>query len=163
MFGDRSTIYEDMWNLASPQIYTHLLYRPMTPDNADILFSGKTTGKEASTTFRAEAQHLACFQGGMFGLASKVFNRPVDMVTAQKLTEGCVWAYRSSPHGIMPETAQMLRCPGGIEENCKWDQEAWDKVAMDADVPLGFKRIDDKRYLLRYFFPPPVQQDQNKN
>ncbi|GAB7341678.1 hypothetical protein MBLNU457_g0023t1 [Dothideomycetes sp. NU457] len=108
-----------------------LLYRPMTPNNDDILFSGEWRAyTEADGTLNGtlhhEAQHLACFVGGMYGLGAKLFNRPNDLELAIKLTEGCVWAYNSTATGIMPERSELMPCDD--RDNCEYDEAKYWEV-----------------------------------
>ncbi len=104
------------------------------------------------------------------GLASKIFNRPSDMAIAEELTQGCIWAYDSSPNGIMPEIFGAMPCPK--YENCNWSEEIWQdainenyptpsttndedkkthvqKVITEMRLPKGFTTVDDRRYILR--------------
>ncbi|KAK8022765.1 glycoside hydrolase family 47 protein [Apiospora rasikravindrae] len=103
-----------------------LLYRPMVPNDRDILFSAKlsTTGnpeKDASITF--EATHLTCFLGGMFGLGGKIFDDDIDVAIGEKLADGCVWAYESTASGIMPEGATVVPCRSA--DHCQWNETLW--------------------------------------
>jgi len=103
-----------------------LLYRPMVPDDRDILFSAKVTtssNPEKDAQYEYEVTHLTCFVGGMFGLGAMIFDSPEDLEIAKKLTDGCVWAYESTPSGIMPEGATMVPCQS-VDE-CKWNQTLW--------------------------------------
>ncbi|KAI1344413.1 glycoside hydrolase family 47 protein [Xylariaceae sp. FL0016] len=105
-----------------------LLYRPMVPDDRDILFSAKvmTQGNpefDANTEF--EVSHLTCFIGGMFGLGGKIFDVPADVEIGKKLTDGCVWAYESTPSGIMPEGAHVVPCTDPA--NCHWNQTMYEE------------------------------------
>jgi len=128
-----------------------LLYRPMTPNNDDILFSGEWRAYTEpdgtpNGTLHHEAQHLACFVGGMYGLGAKLFNRPNDLELAIKLTEGCVWAYNSTPTGIMPEGSELMPCED--RDNCEYDEaKYWE--ALDPNSAARLKS----------FTPPaPVQK-----
>ena len=86
----------------------HIFFRPMVK-NRDILISGMTTVETSGDIkLKPEGQHLSCFVGGMVALASKVFGRPDDLDVARKLVDGCVWAYESTPSGIMPEVFMVL-------------------------------------------------------
>lgn len=103
----------------------HMLYRPMTQDNRDILFSGRVTtgGKPDDITFDPEVTHLTCFLGGMVGMGAKLFGLESDMRIAEKLTDGCVWAYEVQTTGIMPEQATVVACED--LDNCVWNQTLW--------------------------------------
>lgn len=103
----------------------HMLYRPMVPDERNILFSGKITknGVDGPTYFQPEVTHLACFIGGMVGMGAKLFNLKDDLETAEKLADGCVWAYESMSSGIMPEGAEVFRCED--DTHCPWNKTLW--------------------------------------
>jgi mannosyl-oligosaccharide alpha-1,2-mannosidase len=146
----------------------HLFYRPMTLNEEDILLSGsfnKAKGEEG--TLRTEAQHLTCFVGGMLALAGKIFQRQKDVEDGAKMAGGCVWAYKSTATGIMPETFTAVACED--RTNCSWNETAWWQAiapgSSDLDarstidrerLPPGFASIQDKRYLLRYVIKFPI-------
>ncbi|KAI1264629.1 glycoside hydrolase family 47 protein [Xylariaceae sp. FL1019] len=103
-----------------------LLFKPMVPDDRDILFSGKVTTRgepEADANTDYEVTHLTCFIGGMFGMGGRIFDIPADVEMAERLTDGCVWAYESTATGIMPEYAHVATCAD--PENCSWNQTAY--------------------------------------
>lgn len=153
MMGATSHMYSSMWAKARKVIIDDLLYRPMTPDGQDILFSASVTASNYTGVVRSpDAQHLACFQGGMFAIAAKVLEMPEDMDLAEMLTNGCVWAYEQTKTGIMPE--RFLAIPCEDPNHCPWDQKRWDEETNPEEkLPLGFAKVWDKRYLLRYAIP----------
>lgn len=107
-------------------IKKYMLFRPMTPDNSDILFSGSVTtrGKpEEDAKLSADVEHLTCFIGGMVGMSAKIFGLDKDLEIAKRLTDGCVWAYGSTASGIMPEGATVYPCES--IQDCKWNQTAY--------------------------------------
>ncbi|KAK8109226.1 class I alpha-mannosidase 1a [Apiospora sp. TS-2023a] len=119
-----------------------LLYRPMVPNNRDILFSAKltTTGNpEKDANIEFEATHLTCFLGGMFGLGGKIFEDEIDVVIGEKLADGCVWAYESTASGIMPEGAHVVPCKSA--DNCHWNETLWheylDPMAKSRDTEVA--------------------------
>ncbi|KAK1815372.1 hypothetical protein LTR12_010251 [Friedmanniomyces endolithicus] len=125
--------YKDMYIAAADTVAKHLLFRPMDPDNLDILLSGAlkvsvnmTTG-EYINQHVPEGEHLTCFAGGMFALGGKLFDRPEDVEIGRRLTDGCVWAYESTTTGIMPEVFTAMRCEGASDwrEECKWNETAY--------------------------------------
>lgn len=81
----------------------HLFIRPMNPENLDILIAGSVEVMGDQINLKPEGQHLTCFLGGLVALGSKIFERAEDLELARKLVNGCVWAYQSTPTGIMPE------------------------------------------------------------
>ncbi|KAM0211544.1 hypothetical protein ACHAPQ_003178 [Fusarium lateritium] len=104
-----------------------LLYRPMIKDDGwDAFFTGKLTTSsrgDSEWTKSYEMAHLSCFIGGMYGLGGKIFGRDGDIDKAKKLTDGCVWAYQSTPSHIMPEFAHLVACPA--LEKCAFSEESW--------------------------------------
>lgn len=147
----------------------HLLFRPMTVNDEDILIFGTVHKAEGGAPrFSPELQHLACFTGGMLAIAGKIFNRPQDVVDGGKLADGCVWAYRNTVTGIMPETLTAVPCAN--RTSCKWDTKKWyhavNSVGDDATnkdtinsakLSPGFSHVQDSRYLLRFVFPPKTR------
>jgi mannosyl-oligosaccharide alpha-1,2-mannosidase len=107
-------------------IRKHMLYRPMTKDGRDILFSGSVTtfgNPEVDLQLSADVEHLTCFIGGMIGMSAKIFGIEGDLEIAKKLADGCVWAYESFPLGIMPEGATVMPCKNS--EMCPWNETAY--------------------------------------
>jgi mannosyl-oligosaccharide alpha-1,2-mannosidase len=150
-------LYENFVEVADKNLF----YRPMTLNDEDILLSGmftKAMGSEGQ--LRAEAQHLTCFVGGMLALAGKIFNRQKDVEDGARMAGGCVWAYKSTPTGIMPETFTAVACQN--RTSCPWNETAWWEAVASGNsetdarpridqerLPPGFTSIQDKRYLLR--------------
>lgn len=173
LLGGKMPQYQVMYEKAMDVASQYLLFRPLTPSNADIFISGaastQTQDHKTYVTQKFEGQHLSCFTGGMYALGGKLFNRHTDLSIAERLTEGCIWAYKSSKHGVMPETFTMVAC---TSNDCEWDNLAWKKqVVLDAGekitgnfeadmakaseiitekrLPMGFASIPDGRYILR--------------
>lgn len=118
-----------------------LLFRPMTPDGADILFSAKLTTAghpEVDANRQFEVPHLTCFLGGMFALGSKIFGLEGDLEVARKLTDGCVWAYGATPSGIMPEGSTVVPCP---DAECAWNETLWHQY-LDPQWEYRDKQIE---------------------
>ncbi|KAK8040790.1 glycosyl hydrolase family 47 [Apiospora phragmitis] len=169
--------YGEMYTYAANTAKKYSFYRPMTPDNADILLAAAVhvnkdgAGKEVPMSDFV-GQHLVCFVGGMLAIGTKLLQRPDDLDIARKLTDGCIWTYASMPHGIMPETFLMTPCPSK-STTCEWDEYAWkkallasaeedvtkltkeqisalaDQVISDKRLPKGFTDVMDRRYILR--------------
>ncbi|KAK7516838.1 class I alpha-mannosidase-like protein [Phyllosticta citriasiana] len=158
--------YKRMFIDAIEAAKKHMFFRPLNPKNLDLLFSG-TIRYVAGTkvTLEPEGQHLTCFAGGMVGIAAKIFNRPQDLQVARALTDGCIWAYESTPTGIMPEILQVVPCGQPGDDDCKWNQTRWyesvgertgkkdQQVIKDyiesQHLPPGFTAYTDARYMLR--------------
>ncbi|KAK8075166.1 glycosyl hydrolase family 47 [Apiospora hydei] len=147
MTGGLEPMYEKMYRNAMDAVTKHLLFRPMTPNQDDILFTGSVyVSSQEGPELEAEGQHLGCFVGGMFGLGGKLFNIPEHVKIAEKIARGCAWAYNAFPIGIMPETFTLYPCPS--LEPCAWDEEYWEGTA-DRRLPQGFKNTMDPKYILR--------------
>ncbi|KAJ0426480.1 glycoside hydrolase [Aspergillus carlsbadensis] len=155
----RTPQYQRMYESAIESIKKHLLFRPMTRDGRDILFSGNVNAvsKYSQKKIEPQAEHLKCFLGGTVGIGAKVFNRPKELAIARKLTDGCIWAYDMMPTGIMPETLYLSPCEDNRE--CEWDEKKWyrdirgrpPKHANIADTDAAAKALIDK-----FKFPPGV-------
>ncbi|KAL4781640.1 glycoside hydrolase [Aspergillus varians] len=115
----------------------HLLFRPMVPDHADILLSGISHTPPSGPKLETRTEHLACFAGGMYALGGKLFGNESHLAIGRKLTDGCIWFYKHSPMGIMPEMFTVPSCPSRAE--CLWDER-------QGDI---FTFVRDKHFLLR--------------
>ena len=128
LLGGLNDQYRTMFQHSLEVVKKHLLFRPMTPENRNVLFSGSVTSKgtpelEDNIELNPEGQHLTCFTGGMVAISARIFNNPADMDIAAKLTDGCVWAYESTTTGIMPEGFILVPCPS--EQHCPWNETLW--------------------------------------
>ena len=133
LLGGLEKNYQTMFEAAIDATKEHLLYRPMiNEEKRDILFPGQMsvsgwqdtqTDIKPQMTLMAEGTHLGCFVGGMFGVGAKIFDREEDLDIARKLTDGCVWAYESTPTGIMPESFEMIPCDS--QKMCPFNQTRW--------------------------------------
>ncbi|KAI1815093.1 glycosyl hydrolase family 47-domain-containing protein [Poronia punctata] len=129
LLGGLEPKYKELHLRVSEAVKKWLLYRPMVPDNRNILFSGKifTTGDpETDAVTEYEVTHLTCFLGGMFAMGGKIFEVPADVEIGKKLTDGCVWAYEATETGIMPEGAKVLPCDN--VKTCHWNQTRWEQA-----------------------------------
>ncbi|CAN8101816.1 unnamed protein product [Discula destructiva] len=174
LLGGQLPEYQRMYEKAMDAATRYLLFRPLTPTKADILIAGtaytQTEDRKTTVSMSHEGQHLTCYTGGMYALGGKLFGRQEDVDIGAKLTEGCIWAYAASEHGVMPETFHAAACAD--RDACDWDELAWMKqVVLDADkkitgkfdadmatadklirdnmLPRGFTHIRDRRYILR--------------
>ncbi|KIW89397.1 uncharacterized protein Z519_10251 [Cladophialophora bantiana CBS 173.52] len=129
LLGGLNQQYKNLYLDAMEVVREELLFRPMTKENHDILFlakqnispKAKDPAKRKVTIY--EGTHLGCFAGGMFGLGSKLFNIPSDMDIAERLTDACVWAYASTPAGVMAEEFELVPC--NSLTSCKWNETRW--------------------------------------
>ena len=168
LLGGFTEQYKEMYELAIIAVKNYIFFRPMLPDNKDILVSGSATvRKDQTVEIDPRGQHLGCFTGGMVGIGAKIFDRPEEMAIARKLVDGCIWAYDSLITGIMPEVFHMVRCED--PSSCDWDERKWheaiasfdrvdeedtpmeriDQIIKDKRLPKGFSDISDRRYILR--------------
>jgi mannosyl-oligosaccharide alpha-1,2-mannosidase len=128
LLGGQVSQYKTMYERAIAAASKYLLFRPMVPGSEDILVMGQATtsgNPDVPGNLRLDPQqeHLLCFTGGMYALGSKIFNRPEDLSIAAKLTNGCVWGYKSTATGIMPESFQLLPCESLT--GCEWNKTAY--------------------------------------
>jgi mannosyl-oligosaccharide alpha-1,2-mannosidase len=123
LLGGLDETYRKMYLKTIDAVRKWMLYRPMVPDNRDILFSGSVTtmgDPDIDVTLSADVEHLTCFIGGMVGMSAKIFGIEGDLEIAKKLADGCVWAYESTATGIMPEGATVMPCESS--EHCTWNE-----------------------------------------
>ncbi|KAL3475627.1 glycoside hydrolase [Aspergillus californicus] len=170
LLGARTQQYRRMYETAITPIKERLLFRPMTKDGKDILFSGNINAASQSSqnTIEPQAEHLKCFLGGTVGIGAKVFNRPEELSTARKLTDGCIWAYDIMATGIMPESLYLSPCED--MDDCEWDEQKWFQdvrsraprraniaetdtasraLIKKLNVYPGVTEVADSRYMLR--------------
>jgi mannosyl-oligosaccharide alpha-1,2-mannosidase len=162
ILGGKSQSYKVMYEKFIEIAKKELFFRPMNVGDEDILIAGavnRIAGEAPELT--PELQHLSCFTGGMVAIAGKIFNRPDEVKIGAKLADGCVWAYKSTVSGIMPETFTAVPCKN--KTSCPWDTQKWleavDPAADEAGLryKVGYEKlvpgmtgIQDGRYLLRY-------------
>ena len=165
LLGGVDPRYKKLYDGSMATAIEHNLYRPMTPDNSDILISGSVrkmgNGATAKEELDPQGQHLVCFAGGMFALGGKLFENQTHIEIGKKLTDGCIWVYKACPLGIMPELFRMVPCES--QEACIWDETKWEETVSDENrdlgdphktivakrLPRGFTDIPDRRYILR--------------
>lgn len=170
LLGGSNDQYKKLYLNAIEPIKKHIFFRPMTPENADILISGSVyIDGMGKIELEPGGQHLSCFTGGMVGIGAKIFNRPEELLIARKLVDGCIWAYNATATGIMPEVFKLVPC--NDRNNCQWNQDKWyaaivgrpnghHKLTLDEKTkaqnqiekyryPPGFYDIQDRSYKLR--------------
>ena len=169
MLGGLLAQPRNMYELVIEAAKKYLFFRPLTPGNEDILIPGEIRIAENQVNLISKGQHLGCFVGGMVGVSSKIFSRPDDLEIAKKLTNGCVWAYKSQVTGIAPEIFTVIACLP--DDDCEWSDEKWHKAVQDVNIyektpdktmeemvrltikdhhlAPGFTHLQDKRYILR--------------
>lgn len=147
-----SAKYETMSRNFMETAQKYLFFRPMVPENDDILISGNVDVLDKQPRLDPESEHLSCFIGGLFALGSRLFNADKYLDTGAKLARGCAYAYKSFITGVMPERYNMVACPD--QTNCRWDEGTWEeelqkRAEYKAHLPRGFTTAKDPRYLLR--------------
>lgn len=149
LLGGLDTEYPEMAIKALDTIRDNLLFRPMTPKDANILLAGevKIDDDTHNVTFSAVMDHLTCFAGGMYALAGKLFSRKDYDDLGSRLTAGCVWEYDAMPSGIMPESATFVAC-AKLDGPCPYNAELMPPID-DSRRPGGFLSIKGPSYLLR--------------
>ena len=126
LLGGQIEKYRTMYEKSIEVVNKYLVFRPMLPNNDDLLFSGKyvlpaqAPGETDPGELEPEYAHLTCFAGGMFAMGSKIFDRPGDLDIAGKLTEGCVYSYNMTATGIMPEAFDGVACAS--RKDCTWNE-----------------------------------------
>ncbi|KAF2011752.1 glycoside hydrolase family 47 protein [Aaosphaeria arxii CBS 175.79] len=139
LLGGRVEKYQKMYEQSMDVVKKNLIFRPMLPNNDDILFSGKLRvsaydpeePNKKGGDLEGENAHLTCFAGGMFGMGAKIFNRADDLELAKKLTHGCVWSYNMTATGIMPEAFLTIPCESMTD--CTWNETHY-KLAIDPNA-----------------------------
>lgn len=129
--------YRKLYDTTMDSGIEHLLFRPKVPGNADILIPSTVRAEKPSTVRRDNSgEHLACFVGGMYALGGRLTGNEKHVEVGRKLTDGCIWLYKNSPNGIMPEKFTLFPCRSA---ECEWDMG-------DGEF---YTRVSDTRYVLR--------------
>ncbi|KAI9795629.1 MAG: hypothetical protein M1835_005414 [Candelina submexicana] len=171
MLGGLTPQYRNMYRKSLDVIKRYLLFRPLTKEKKDILFSGDFWRNALNhPVLEPKGQHLTCFTGGMVGIGARIFETPEDLVIARKLVDGCIWAYESQVTGLMPEVFYLTACRD--PDHCEWEEVQWhkgifDKQKKEGETSLlssaeevqqhiqrerlepGFTKVADSRYILR--------------
>ena len=167
LLGGLEPMYEKLYRDSMAASIRYTIFRPMTPDSADILVAGTAyVNDDLTGGLDFSGQHLVCFAGGMFALGGKLFSDAKHVDIGSRLTDGCIWTYRALPLGIMPEVFSMTECP--TNDKCAWNERYWresvlkhkgkkavqegataDTIIEHDNLPKGFTAIGDKRYVLR--------------
>jgi mannosyl-oligosaccharide alpha-1,2-mannosidase len=153
LLGGLESKYEALTRGFMKPAKEHLFFRPMVPHNDDILISGNVNILgDGEPSLDPESEHLACFIGGTFAMAGRLFNSPEDVEIGAKLARGCAYAYKSFPTGMMPERFNMVICDD--KENCPWNEAKWvegrsKRPEWKEHLPKGFTTAKDPRYILR--------------
>lgn len=172
LLGGNIPIYRTMYDKLTHAAASHSLFRPLNADNEDFLLSGSvrvstTQNGKMKTKLEPQVHHRSCFAGGLFAMGGRLFDIPAHRQIANKLFDGCIWAHKIMPMGIMPELLEVVPCVS--QRSCPWNkwfwrQEVWKKannkpgsdlsVNVDAFIkdhglPNGVISILDTRYNLR--------------
>ena len=154
LMGGLEPRYESMTKQFMDSADKAFFFRPMLPGEEDLLMIGAAgADDEGNITLEPESEHLGCFVGGIYGLAGRLFrNKYWADDLGPKLTQGCVYAYRAMPTGMMPERYNMIPCYK--RDKCSWDETHYDQekkrhYEWSPHLPRGFTTAKDPRYLLR--------------
>lgn len=152
--GGREARFETMSLQWMDTANDNMFFRPMLPDNRDILISGNLDFDARNVpNLDPESEHLACFLGGTYALGGKLFNKKEYLDVGAKLALGCAFAYEAMPTGMMPERFNMVKCDS--RDSCSWNATKWEeekekkKFQWRESCPLGFTTTKDPRYILR--------------
>lgn len=148
-------MYKNMSKTFMEAAGEHLFFRPMLPDEKDILFSGNVKVDDKNVaSFDAESEHLGCFIGGTVALGGQLFGSPEDIETGVKLAKGCAYAYAAFPTGMMPERFNSVPCNPLRATICRWNVQTYildshRRKEYKQNLPKGFTTAKDPRYILR--------------
>lgn len=160
-----SSMYQKLYEYSMDSAIRSTLFRPLVPDDADILLSGSAHADSQGDvpTLEPQGQHLVCFAGGMLALGGRLLQNDSHIELGRKLTDGCIWTYEAGPLGIMPEVFYMLPCDRS--SSCSWDEVKWhadvlkragkmpdddaSAIVQEERLPAGYTSINDRRYILR--------------
>jgi mannosyl-oligosaccharide alpha-1,2-mannosidase len=163
LLGDQVPQYREMYARSIDAAARRLFYRPVNPDNEDILVSGTTRNLPSGPELEPTAQHLSCFAGGMLALGGRLTGNESHVDMGGKLTRGCIWLYKSGPRGLLPEACTLTACPD--PSLCYWDTgvNAWQNdlnrmygagraaegIIAEKRLPPGWVKIQGSYYILR--------------
>lgn len=153
LLGGREPAYRTMSKSWMETADEHLLFRPMLPQGEDVLLAGNVKVLEQQgPRLDPESEHLSCFIGGIYALGGRLFGREGYVDTGAKLANGCAYAYRAMPTGMMPERYNTVACES--REDCPWRNDRWveerqKRPEWKEHLPLGFTTAKDPRYILR--------------
>lgn len=130
----------------------HILFKPKVRNNDGILFLGsQTVAKNGTMTPKYGMQHLTCFAGGMFALGGKLLDRQEDLDIAERVTQGCVWAYNATNTGVMPDSFTVNACPSDDwDAECVFEENDSQNTKRDDDIydkPPDFVTMGQNYYL----------------
>jgi mannosyl-oligosaccharide alpha-1,2-mannosidase len=150
LLGGQIPMYRRIYERYTFAAAGHNLFRPMNPDEKDVLLSGTvrvfmTQNGKARTHLESQVHYQSCFAGGMFALGGALFKIPAHKKIANKLVDGCIWAHEAMPLGIMPEAFDTVPCAS--QTHCPWNewhwkQEAWKKANSLQPEPMPDLNID---------------------
>ena len=100
LLGGRTPHYQTLYEGSMAAAQEHLFFRPMTPQNKDVLISGNVHVSNGVIELEAQWQHLGCFVGGMLALGGRLFSHTTDVELGRKIVDGCTWAYNATRLGL---------------------------------------------------------------
>ena len=147
LLGGLDPEYENMVVGALDAAKQNILFRPMTPNDDDILMAGDVHVEDGKVNLLPDMEHLTCFSGGMYALAGKLLNREDYLNLAMRLTNGCIWAYEQFDTHIMPENSRLVACPN-LDGPCEYDPSRFSK-SRQSTLPDGIAGVSASVYRLR--------------
>ena len=147
LLGGLDLDYAEMTTKALDAALDHLIFKPMSQGDKNILLVGNSNPKEGRTPLDPEVQHLSCFAGGTYAFTGQLLGRPDFVDIGSRLTHGCVWAYESFATNIMPEVSEVVACPSQ-DRPCRSSRKAY-SATRDSRLPMGFNSVKDPNYMLR--------------
>ncbi|KOS20172.1 Mannosyl-oligosaccharide alpha-1 [Escovopsis weberi] len=143
LLGGLDPQYEEMTVRSLETARDLLLFRPMTPQDSNVLLSGSVISFVGDDLFSPDMDHLTCFAGGMYALAGRLLAREDFVDLGSRLTAGCIWEYDAMPTNIMPDSASFVRCEK-MDGPCPYNK------TLDWVISLpGFTSLRNRGYLQR--------------
>ena len=128
LLGGVNEQYSHMYSAFMDATKEYLLYRPMIKDtDRHLLFTGSYStsstnkknakGGHIKGSFDSTTGHLTCFIGATVALGAKIFDRGEEEIKiAERLTDGCIWAYEQTATGVMAEDLDPVPCESAWDE-----------------------------------------------
>lgn len=105
-------IYSAMYREAVTPLISHLFFRPILPNEKDVLMLGQAEVVSSSTRhFHAQLDHASCSAGATIAIAGKLFSHDEHVVYGDKLARACTYAYSVFPNRVMPSSSLLQSCP----------------------------------------------------
>jgi mannosyl-oligosaccharide alpha-1,2-mannosidase len=166
LLGLQNFVHKTMWVKARDLLVQHALFKPMTPSDHSIRFSGTIVPPNSINlplNLLPAIHHKSCLLGALFTLSSRLSPRHSDdLATARKLTNGCLWAHHATPSRLMPSRFKLTTCPSA-DQPCPFSPSRWVEEFREENesespdqnqdmaipnLPEGFVSVTDSQHLL---------------